>query len=193
MIHTTDVQTWSEFADWLDFLKCERQKWKTPTSLYISDFLFRGQPNADWTLQTTLDRYGGPLDAKNYYEKAYGAKSQIESHTGNRWNIPTPPDYNQWLDQQSALGLFDFPAYEYLVYLRHHGFPSPLLDWSESPYIASFFAFRAALPGVDRVAIYAYLEYAGKPKGGSSADPRIWVRGPYVSTHRRHFLSSDKF
>jgi hypothetical protein len=24
-----------------------------------------------------------------------------------------------------------FPAYSYMAYLRHHGFPSPMLDWPE--------------------------------------------------------------
>jgi len=48
------------------------------------------------------------------------------------------------------------PAYSYLAHLRHNGFPSPLLDWTQSPYVAAYFAF--ARPQGEQVALYVYCE-----------------------------------
>ena len=88
--------------------------------------------------------------------------------------------------------LADSQLYEYMVYLRHHGFPSPLLEWTMSPYIAAYFAFAKARPE-NRVAIYAYQEYAGHGKGGFAAAPRIEQLGRYVRTHPRHFLQQAQY
>lgn len=82
--------------------------------------------------------------------------------------------------------------YELMVYMRHHNFPSPLLDWTRSPYVAAFFAFNTP-PKVKKVAIYTFMEFAGEGKGTRSDKPKIWTAGPHIKTHKRHHIQQCEY
>jgi FRG domain len=194
---TLDLNVWEDFIDAVTDLRAQELplRAKSP-GVRIPALLFRGQREASWKLETTLERYGTTsLSLLHYYSSIWAAKSQIEAHTGQRWEIEGTREYLERTIDSDA-GLFfkaQFPAYDYMAYLRHHGFPSPLLDWSNSPYVAAFFAFRHTGDATGKVAIFAYRETTGAGKFGMVGAPAIDVRGPYVRTHRRHFLQQCQY
>jgi hypothetical protein len=64
---------------------------------------------------------------------------------------------------------------------------------TRSPYVAAYFAFAGAAMATQPVSIYVHLEYAGGAKAYSSSEAHIHGMGPYVSTHRRHFLQQSEY
>lgn len=151
-----------------------------------SDMLFRGQANASWPILTTLERRTAErMSVNQYMEIVSRTIHEIESVTGKRWGLPTWQEMVDILLAEDEPSVVTPPGYNYLVYLRHHGFPSPLLDWTESPYVAAYFAYIER-SDTER-AVYAYVEQTEGGKGRTEGCPRIELQGPYVSTDARHF------
>lgn len=180
-----------EITDWETFQQ-ELGKLRANYSKESSPLLFRGQGNSDWKLTTTLERSGASgMLFRDYYRLICASIAPaVKTFTGEE--IPEyKPDYaaKAFLDQQLLLDR-QFPPpplYRYMAYLRHHGFPSPLLDWSRSPFVAAFFAFRDQQDGVQSRSIFAYCESPQGTKGGALGEPTIYPIGPYIHTHHRHF------
>src|SRR5690606_2110705 len=111
-------------------------------------------------------------------------KAQVETLTSRRWErLPTFDDLLNFSRSYDSLQADGLPAYDFLVYLRHHGFPSPLLDWTRSPYVSAFFAFRQAR--TSRVAIYVYQEAPRGFKATRAGEPQIKRVGQNVVAHPR--------
>ena len=152
--------------------------------------LFRGQADADWKLKTTLERReaASRMDVATYFRLAGRVKPEFEAFSGR---ASGPIDIREILrlsgeyDSMSlALSGGEFPGASFLIDLRHHGFPSPLLDWTRSPYVASYFAFTDANKSKRR-SIYVWEE----PSTSFNTNDRPELRrlGQYVPAHRRHF------
>ncbi len=149
-----NFDSWEQFETWIQQLQCERTKIvEAKQSGNISHFLFRGHGDHSWHLETTLDRSKkDPWSFSRYFRLISIARPQIETFTGFRWEIEDWPELSDWVLHYDNLGMTEFPGYDYLVFLRHHGFPSPLLDWTRSRYVAAFFAFDQ--PHSKHVAMY---------------------------------------
>ena len=184
------LSSWEDFEEAIGevfrrFLK--RREEARPVRIFPP--LFRGQSKACWSLETTLERYAGrPYTMRGYWELIRNfVKNPVESMTERRWDIGKYP-------KAGTEPYGPPPGYEFMVYLRHHGFPSPLLDWSQSPYVAAFFAFRSAASAKKsrerpdgEVAIYCYHECWKGAKTGRKDKPHIIGLGPNIVTTPRHF------
>jgi hypothetical protein len=155
-----------------------------------NQIVYRGQRCAKWALTTTLERETSRhFTVLTYLDCATRYHSEIESITGRAWALPSEDETAEVLDAALPGVHVNSPAYAYLVYLRHHGFPSPLLDWSRSPYVAAYFAFESANPSSnDRVAIYAYIDSRFGTRVGFASAATVSLLAPNVVTDRRHFM-----
>jgi len=180
------VSTWEE---------CEAKVAEIEKANAISHtkLLFRGQCNSAWRLDTTLERrVPADISFTDYYRTILRVAPEISTYFGASWALPSDlKDITDLSKNYDEFSLRELPAYDYLVYLRHHGFPSPLLDWSRSLYVAAYFAFSKA--AADDVAIFVFSERPDNMKLGSSSGPQIRSLGPYVKTHRRHFRQQSSY
>lgn len=184
---TNDLDSWAAFKDMIAQIVSDTEtKKKLPNFGHISCPLYRGHASSSWGLESTLERSGFRNMAVNrYYDAARSASRYLENFEGHRFQL-TPRTELTFDGMNTSM-----PDYEFLAFLRHHGFPSPLLDWSQSPYVAAFFAFSNPAGDSERVAIFVYQEYYGCAKAWDSQKGTIRTNGPWAAIHERHILQQS--
>lgn len=109
-------------------LTAKKMDWAT-FKKHISDldkqsFVFRGQIKP-WRLRTSFHRNGRSDLMRFIHEDIQILLKHLTARTNHFFNLKNP-------DENGA----------FFNLVQHHGYPTPLLDWTYSPYVAAFFAYR---------------------------------------------------
>jgi hypothetical protein len=188
MFHEILLSSWQDFESWLADLAVPASKPHGQNNT----LLFRGQKSCEWPVQDTLyRRIGRTSSIVEYYAYVKTVRHPLETFMQQTWAMPEWPsiaDEFAGYDRGSRRLDVGLPGYDCLLFLRHHGFPSPLLDWSRSPYVAAFFAYCQTFTDEDPSPAICILKDESTMKVHSASERTIYRTGEYVSAHPRHQL-----
>lgn len=128
------------------------------SSISKFSYLFRGQQKP-WSLCTSFHRRGRYRMSEFTSKDVRQLHQRLSAITTHFFDLTVP-------DQNGA----------FFNLLQHHGYPTPLLDWSHSPYVAAFFAFRDRPIGYDgdevvRIYIFNNQEWQKRYRQIQNLDP----------------------
>jgi hypothetical protein len=98
-------------------------KFKSLVESFQLEWIYRGQADASWGLSSSLER-----------SSLIGLDHEVESRL--------IAEYRKALRSFPGFGEMPATTLEWLALLQHHGTPTRLIDFTESPYIAAYFAFQ---------------------------------------------------
>lgn len=143
-----NIKSWKEFKEYALTLDPNR-------------YVFRGQESNGWRLRTFFHRAGRADLFKFVNRDVHLLHAHLSSMTVHHFNLKDDLEY---------------AAFCSLV--QHHGYPTPLLDWTRSPFIAAYFALRKKRADSKFVRIFVF-------------DQREWykdvLRSQLISAALPHF------
>ena len=164
-METHNLDSWEAFEDEVKQIEIKTEELEKSTSSHTTSVFYRGQANAEWHLKSTLER---KVKKDITVDSYFNLMLKI-------WNSPVSTFKKKWPDFENevrGLNVNDIHLFltaranseqiiHFMAHLRHYGFPSPLLDWTEDSRIAAFFAFGDIPDNAERIAIYTFREDTG--------------------------------
>ncbi len=155
--------------------------------------LFRGQSDRSWEIKSSLERHGIEIiECEKYYRTIDRYKPLINPLIENRYERKSTRNGYPFDFKEYEKGSWELPEMEYLAYLRHHGFPTPLVDLSSSCFIALFFACED-FNQEGKVDGKIFLYSPPQIRSGGNNVPDLRQIGRYVEAGKRHFAQQSQY
>jgi len=111
--------TFTNFRWFFDYIHSEL--------LDYTGYVYRGQRDSSWLIESSLDRKFKSIRTKRTDQKTKNHLQNFQSATRGRL------DYSKFDNQNEN---------EWWAVGQHYGLATPLVDWSESPFVCLYFAFE---------------------------------------------------
>jgi len=117
------IEDWKHFRDLIDK--------NHPSSALGIDILYRGQIKEEWNLSPSLRRLlkdgvteGEAIELETFVLRWFQARAAVH------------------LDPSISVHMSQVALGSWWTIMQHYGAPTRLLDWTQSPYVAAYFAVR---------------------------------------------------
>lgn len=113
------------------YIRTEIKNWSqiyTLNPFFISAYIFRGQANSEWNLKSSIERKSDE----------FGKTSGVAGfNTEEKWMLH---EFKRKFHLYSKNVIDKNDKFEWLAIMQHYGAPTRLLDFTQSIYIATYFA-----------------------------------------------------